>query len=425
MLHRREFVALSAGAAFGKAEPMDAIAERYVKLVLAVGVHDPDYVDAYYGPRAWQDEIRERKPGLKEIRTEAAGVAKALETQPGGTGERERLRHRYLSVQTNSLAARVDMLLGKRFSFDEESRALYDAVAPVVPVSHFESTLTKLEKLIPGEGPLAGRYKAWSARFEIPAGRLDEVFRAAIDGARARTKRHIRLPDSESFQVEYVNKQVWSAYNWYKGNAHSLIQVNTDLPVSMNAALRLACHEGYPGHHVYNTLLEDRLVRGRGWVEYSVYPLYSPQSLIAEGTADYGMDLVFPHAERAEFFAATLFPRAGLDGSEAAAYLQAARLAEDLDHAGNMAARRLINGEISREECQKLLERYALQSPERAGQRVRFIEKNRSYVINYNVGEDLVRAHMQKRGAAGSGPAAWKEFEALLSSPRLPSGLVA
>jgi hypothetical protein len=31
---------------------MDSIAERYVKLVLAMGVQDPDYVDAYYGPPA-------------------------------------------------------------------------------------------------------------------------------------------------------------------------------------------------------------------------------------------------------------------------------------------------------------------------------------------------------------------------------------
>ena len=31
--------------------PMNTIAERYVKLVLAVGQHDADYVDAFYGPR--------------------------------------------------------------------------------------------------------------------------------------------------------------------------------------------------------------------------------------------------------------------------------------------------------------------------------------------------------------------------------------
>src|SRR5262245_30881106 len=37
-------------------ESMDSIAQGYVKLVLAVGQHDADYVDAYYGPPEWKDE---------------------------------------------------------------------------------------------------------------------------------------------------------------------------------------------------------------------------------------------------------------------------------------------------------------------------------------------------------------------------------
>ena len=40
------------------------------------------------------------------------------------------LRSRYLRTQLGSLRARVRMLQGQRFTFDEESKALYDAVAP-------------------------------------------------------------------------------------------------------------------------------------------------------------------------------------------------------------------------------------------------------------------------------------------------------
>src|SRR5688500_14834724 len=67
--------------------------------------------------------------------------------------------------------------------------------------------------------------------------------------------------------------------------------LNVDLPVYIDRAVDLACHEGYPGHHVYNALLEQHLVRGRGWHEFSVYPLFSPHSLIAEGTANYGITM--------------------------------------------------------------------------------------------------------------------------------------
>ena len=40
-----------------RVEPMSAIADRYVSLVLALGVHDPDYVDAYYGPPERRAEV--------------------------------------------------------------------------------------------------------------------------------------------------------------------------------------------------------------------------------------------------------------------------------------------------------------------------------------------------------------------------------
>ena len=111
--------------------------------------------------------------------------------------------------------------------------------------------------------------------------------------ARGRSQ-HVELPPDESFTVEYVTNKSWSGYNWYQGNFRSLIQVNTDLPIYIDRAIDLACHEGYPGHHVYNALLEKRLVRDRGWVESSVYALFSPQSLIAEGTANYGIEVTFP-----------------------------------------------------------------------------------------------------------------------------------
>ncbi len=42
------------------ADVMGPLAERYVRLVLAVGQHDPDFVDAYYGPPEWKPRRRPR-----------------------------------------------------------------------------------------------------------------------------------------------------------------------------------------------------------------------------------------------------------------------------------------------------------------------------------------------------------------------------
>ena len=340
-----------------------------------------------------------------------------------------KLRREYLQKQISALAARVRMLKGEKLKFDDESRALYDAVAPTYrqsgsdPDSHFDQIIAQLETKIPGKGPLWQRYEEWRKPFVIPKEKLDTVFQLAIKECRARTLAHVALPPNESFTVEYVTNKPWGGYNWYKGNFHSVIQVNTDLPIFIDRAVDLAAHEGYPGHHVYNSLLEKNLVRDRGWMEFSVYPLFSPQSLVAEGTANFGRDVAFPtKTERMKFEKEVLFPAAGIDSKRADEYYAVQDLMKQLDYAVNEAARRLINGEIDESAAVQWLQKYAVMEPARAQQRVKFIQRYRSYVINYNLGEDMVRRYIEKR--SGTDPEKrWSEFAKLLSSPRLPSGL--
>ena len=74
----------------------------------------------------------------------------------------------------------------------------------------------------------------------------------------------IKLPEIEKFDIEFVSDKSWGAYNWYKGNNYSLIQINTDLPVQIYRAVYGVAHEGYPGHHVFNTLLEKNFVKEKG-----------------------------------------------------------------------------------------------------------------------------------------------------------------
>jgi hypothetical protein len=408
----------------GKAGSMDRIAEDYVKLVLALGQHDRDYVDAYYGPAEWKQAAESSKQDLASIAAKAKTVIAALgkESRPGD--EMGRLRLQYLDRQLSSLSARVRMLQGERMSFDEESKALYDAVAPTFPESHFKEIVDRLAARFPGTGPVVERYDAFRRQFVIPRDKLDAVFRKAIDACRERTRSHTTLPAGEQFTVEYVTNKSWSGYNWYQGSFRSLIQVNTDLPIYIDRAIDLACHEGYPGHHAYNALLEKHLVKDRGWIEFTVYPLFSPQSLIAEGTANFGIDVAFPGPERVEFERATLFPLAGLDGARAKEYYDVLAMVDRLSYAGNEAARQYLNAQIDAAQATAWLERYALMPRDRAAQRVRFFDQYRSYVINYNLGKDMVRRHIESRGGTVDAPAKrWTEFERLISSPRLPSGL--
>jgi hypothetical protein len=428
MKFRIEHWALSLGlcvascAALTRAQDttMNTLAERYIRLVLAVGQHDADYVDAYYGPPEWRKEAEAQKLPLAEIASRAATLSRDMAAAPSAAAgdEMAQLRRQYLTRQLEALRARVSMLTGTKLRFDEESKALYDASAPTHTEADFADVMAQLDSKLPGSGSLIDRYDAFRSRFVIPRERLDAVLKAAIDGCRSRTLQHIMLPPGESFTVEYVTGKSWSGYNWYQGNYRSLIQVNTDLPIYADRAIDLACHEGYPGHHVYNVLLEKNLLRDRGWIEFSVYPLFSPQSLIAEGTANYGIEVAFPRADRLAFERRILFPAAGLNPENAAQYYDVLALVDKLSYAGNEAARRYLDGRIDAKGAADWLEKYGLYSRPRAEQRVRFIDQYRSYVINYNLGKDMVATYIESRG-----PDRWAEFARLISSPRLPSSL--
>lgn len=398
---------------------MNQLAERYVKLALHVGKHQSYYIDAYYGPKEWQENA-EKLPLDKLL-----GFAEQLELDLDNstTIANEQLRKDMLVVQVRSVKAFIQQLSGKEFTFDQESMALYDAKSPNLTEADFDKALAELNALLPGEGELNPRLKAFKDQFVIPLDKLGKVFIAAIEESQKRTKAHIDLPDNESFTIEYVNDKPWSGYNWYKGNSFSLIQVNTDFPIQIDRAVDLASHEGYPGHHVFNSLMEKHLVNGKGWLEYSVYPLYSPLSLLAEGSANYGIEVAYNHTERMAFEKAVLFPLAGLDPEKAEAYYQVESLLGKLSYAGNVAAKRYLDGQIDKEQATAFLMKYELSTPEKSNQRVGFIERYRAYVINYNLGKDLVKDYVEFRSGDDE-QKRWQVFADLLSNPKSASMMV-
>jgi hypothetical protein len=403
---------------------LDPIARRYVVLALGLGRHDPNYVDAYYGPDSLKAAADAESLTVAQVRSSAESLIAVLgDTVPAYADSLVRLRHRYLRVQLGAMATRARMLSGDRLSFDQEARALYDADPPHYPPAHFDSLLARLDSLVPGREPLAARYQRFRDRLNIPAPLVDTVFKTAIAACRARTLAHLKLPPGERFDLEYVKGTSWNAYNWYKGDYHSLIQVNLDFPIAIDRAIDLACHEGYPGHHVYNALLEQALARKRGWVEITVYPLYSPQSFIAEGSANYGIDMAFPADERVAFERDSLFPLAKLDQTLAERNAAVRQVVERLNYARNEVARRYLDGQIDSAGAVREMSRYWLSTPAASAKTVRFISGYRAYVINYNLGRDLVADWVSRTGGT-SEEGRWRAFGSLLSAPLLPRDLV-
>ncbi len=401
---------------------MNRLAEDYVRLVLALGRHDPNYVDAYYGPPRLRAEADAAAWALPHIAAQAQATAQALQDLPAADDPLSGLRQRYLAGQLRALRAHALALQGQQLAFDAEAQALYDSLPPPFDAAQLQAQFAALDALLPGAGSLSERYNAYLERFAIPPARIEAVMRAAIGEARRRSAQQIALPPGERFELAFVRDKPWSAYNWYQGGYRSLIEINTELPLTVVRAIELAVHEGYPGHHVYNSLLEQALVNGRGWIEYSVYPLYSPQSLIAEGSADYALALTFPHEERVAFVRDTLFPLAGFDPAEAERYVSVAAAGRMIGTATIEAARRYLDGRADAATTVRFLQDQALYSAPRAQQRIRFFDSYRAYIVNYSLGERIVGDYVER--VAGADPQQrWRVFADLLSSPRLPSGL--
>ena len=403
-------------------DSLDAAARDYVALQLAIGEKEEGYIDAYYGPA----ELKERgqqiaaERNVQQLATDVDALSARISVLSVNAPSQVAARARFLQAQLTAARTRLRMIAGETLSFQDEAQGLFAVRPELKPLASYDPILANIDRLVPGEGPLWQRVDSFQDRFVIPTERLKPVFDAAIAECRARSMRYIPLPPGERFDLGFVTGKSWSGYNYYQGNYHSRIEVNTDLPIRISRAVDLGCHEGYPGHHLLNALLEQRLVRERGWVEYSVYPLYSPQSLIAEGTANYGIDLAFPGPEKLAFETRVLYPLAGLSTADAARYDQLLDAIKDLQGARMTIAADLLDGRITEDQAVELTQKYQLVSEARARQSVKFTKDYRSYVLNYGLGQDMVRADVESYPAPLP---RWKRFEQIISQPTLPADL--
>lgn len=408
-------------------ETLNKLAKNYVKLGLTIGQYDKDFVDAYYGPDSLQPKSPKQvifpKDSLLSSVDHLIVELKTFITSENNDTLRERAG--WMVDQLTAFGRRIKIFSGEYADFDVESKDLFGVVAPTHSESYFQSLVSRLDSALPGKGELNARFQALANRFIIPKNKLDTVFKTAIAECRKLTLQHYQLPVNENFILEYVTNKSWSGYNWYKGNYQSVVQINTDLQIFIDRAIDVGSHESYPGHHVYNMLLEKNLYADKGWVEISLYPLFSPQSLVAEGSANYGIEVAFPGAEKNSFAKEILLPLAGLDTMGIDSYFKTLAIKGELNYARNEVARGLLNGSMTEPEALRWLMDYGFNNKETALKSISFIRTYRSYVINYNYGKDLVKDYIESQGGTAADPMIrWSLFGSLLSNQIRPSMLI-
>jgi len=388
-----------------------SVAEAYIRLAHGIDAHAPGFIDGYGGPADWADPAV--KP-LPELRAQADRLAEQV------AGESDAERARFLQVQVRAMQTMLRLLSGEKLTYTDEARGLFDIAPLHTPEATFKAAHAALEQALSGSGDLPERLDALRRRVAVPQHDILKVAAPILEELRTRAGRLLPLPEGEDFSIELVSDKPWGGYNWPLGNFRSRIDINTDLPVALTGLPDLLAHEGYPGHHTEHALKELHLARQRHWLEHSIQLINAPECVVSEGIAVNALRAVMSPDEVADWLTGELSALAGLDAGDVTAMLAANRALDDLEGVSGNAAL-LLHGEgRSETEVLDYLQTYALSTPERARQTLRFITapNMRAYIYTYSVGGDLVRRAMD----TGDTQAV---FRRLLTRPVTPGELAA
>jgi hypothetical protein len=389
------------------------VVESYLLLGLRLGRHIDGFVDAYYGPGEPAAEV-EAEQAVEPAAL--AADAEALAARLAADRALEASRRRWLAAQVDALRTVALRLAGEPIAFVDEVEACYGVRPRLVPEEEFAAAHEALDRVLPGSGALADRYRAWREGNSVPPDVLEPALGAVIADLRARTAARVGLPEGEELEVELVRDVPWAAFNYYLGGLRSRIAVSTDLPLPATFLGELVAHETYPGHHTERTWKESVLVRERGRLEETIVLIGVPQSLVAEGIASIGAEVLLGPGG-GERVAAEHLRAVGVElDAELAHAVGEAR--EPLEHVGANAALLVHEHGVAVEEAREYIERWGLLSPQRAAKAVEFVTDPtwRAYASTYTDGRRLCRAFV-----GGD----LERFRRLLTEQLLPRDLAA
>lgn len=278
------------------------LVDAYLTLGLRLGRHVDGLVDAYYGPadrassvEAEPVQVPERLlAGARDLLA-AIDAGEALDPSESARGHGDGAapsRRHWLRAQVVGLLTTARRLSGEPIGYADEVEACYGVRPARVDEEVFSGAHHRLDEVLPGTGPIAERLVEWRESHAVPVDRLRAAIDSLAEDLRERTRSLFGLPDGERVEFELVSGQPWSGFNYYLGDLHSRVAVNTDLPVLSTGLAHLVAHETYPGHHTEHTRKEVGLVRRRHWWEESIFLVGTPQCLLAEGLADLGLEVV-------------------------------------------------------------------------------------------------------------------------------------
>ena len=390
----------------------EALAHQYVALAIQLGARDFDSLDFNADPDPALEALQRNPEPFAALHQDAQALRAQL-TQLPQDSTAAASRRAMLLAQTDAIILRTEQLQGQNRSFDEESRIFFGVVAPPDNDGPARKAIrTQLAKLLGNPSDPAAAYAHYEAQFIVTPIRVPAVFNAAIAQCRAITLQHIALPAGEHVDIEYVSHKPWSGFSRYLGHARSLIQINMDYPLTVDRILNLACHEGYPGHHVFNSIRDQAVAQGLHREEFFVQPTFSTQSYVSEAAASYAPSMLLPD-DRLRIERDILLPLAGLKSLDVKRGLQIEDLVDELHTAEPSIARDYLDGKLEFVRAADALERETLM--QHGEITLLYLNEFRTYMLAYTVGADVMQATIE--AGQPTNAVRWQRYLSLMKNP--------
>ena len=357
-------------------------AEHFILLGLRLGRHVDGLVDSYYGPADLKAQV-----DAEELVAPAQLVADAAAL-------RDSLHDGYFRDEVNGCWTFARALAGEELSYSDEVEGSFGVRPERTPESVFEQVHARLDELLPGDGSLSERRRAWRDRHVCPGDKAVDVLDELLPLMRARTLQVVELPDGERPVVEPVRDEPWWAFNYYLGDLKSRVVLNIDLPTTGLDLIHLAAHEVYPGHHTESSVKEQLLVREQGFAEQTISMVPSPRAVLSEGIAEIGADIVLDDASREEAY--TILRRHGIELADPELGRKISDAIDRLRTVSLNAAMMIFEDGMSHDDARDYVQHWTLNTKDQAAQSIRFVTDPtwRAYAITYSAGRELCGAYV-------------------------------
>ncbi|WP_330228574.1 DUF885 domain-containing protein [Nocardia sp. NBC_00508] len=387
---------------------------EYLRLGLAFDRLEEGFVDAYTGDPALRRAVQNAPtPQPRELARRAAELRAGV--PDAGLSPQ---RAEFLDVHLRALECSGRKFAGDEIGFVEEVRAYFDVDIAPGDVADYRDAHLQMDEVLVGDGSLAERMAAHRKADEIPPERLSVCVEAFSSALRELVRARYPLPDHEHVTYEVVGDKPWSGFNYYLGNYHSRVAINSDLKQHMAHLPQLIAHESYPGHHTEHCRKEAGLVAD-GQAEQTLFLVNTPQCLMAEGLADLALrSIVGPGWGK---WAQEIYADLGLrfDGERAERLSNASA---KLLGVRQDAALLLHDRRRSHDEVAEFLQIWSLVTPDRARQSLRFLSSPlwRAYISTYVEGYRLLGGWLDRAVDADDRA---DRFRRLLDEPLTPSAV--